>query len=423
MSSFKYWGIAIICAIASLAQAQEKKKKVKFYGFVNSQAFFDTRKTISAREGMVYLFPANEKMDQLSNDLYESTSLNHLSMASRVEMKIQDVSFEDFKLSANLEGDFTGMTDSYNNGFRLRQAWIKLDWNTWALRIGQYWHPLFCPEVFPKTLALNTGAPFHPFGRYNQIAIENKTGNLRTIFTIAMQRDYASKGPSDSFNTNGELVTTVEKSSIFQRNANIPNLDLQFQYQVNKHLFGLALDFKQLQPRLSFSTTPTESYKTNDKVNSFAMMAFANLNFPTLEVKVSSVWGQNLSDMVMLGGYYEHEINANGEITYGNSSQLSLWADFSTKWKGSFQMGVFAGYLSNLGYENEMVGNFYGTGNTISSIYRISPRAFWKFGNFMAGPEIDFTAAAYGTPDNHGNFNETKTVSNVRVLGAIFYFF
>ena len=70
------------------------------------------------------------------------------------------------KTSALLEADFFG-NENLNfadvNGFRLRHAIIKLNWQTTELMVGQYWHPLFVPECFPDVVSFNTGAPFSAF--------------------------------------------------------------------------------------------------------------------------------------------------------------------------------------------------------------------------------------------------------------------
>ncbi len=63
------------------------------------------------------------------------------------------------------------------------------------------------------------------------------------------------------------------------------------------------------------------------------------------------VWGQNLTEFIMLGGYVEKNIDSSAhKITYTPTSQISAWADLSTKGK-LIKFGLLAGYAANLGYD------------------------------------------------------------------------
>ena len=54
---------------------------------------------------------------------------------------------------------------------------------------------------------------------------------------------------------------------------------------------------------------------------------------------------------------------------------------------------------------------------------RVSPRLVWKSGNTNIATELEYTSAAYGTPDVQAKVKDTKSVSNIRFLFAVFYFF
>ena len=55
--------------------AQEKNSfGVKFSGFVSSEAFFDSRQQVSAREGDVLLYPAKEKLDINGDDINDKVN-------------------------------------------------------------------------------------------------------------------------------------------------------------------------------------------------------------------------------------------------------------------------------------------------------------------------------------------------------------
>jgi hypothetical protein len=383
---------------------------IHFSGFVNAQAFFDTRQIVEARAGMVSLFPKNASYDRNGEDINASAGFNQAAMTSRLRGTITGPDALGAQTIGVIETDFTGSSNADNNGMRLREAWARLTWKRVSFLVGQYWHPLYVPAIRPKTIGLNLGAPFHPFARHNQIRLTYFAGAFDIIAVAASQRDYSNTGPEG-------------RSPDYLRNAILPNLDLQIQWHPADHIAGLGFDFKMIQPRLSVTFSPGTEYKSNEKVSSFAVTAFMKLDFPALLIKSQAVWGQNLTEFIMLGGYIEKDIDSvSHRITYSPSSQLSLWADFSTKGK-RIKFGLFAGYASNFGYDGPADGKYYGLGQDIAYLYRISPRVEWYSGRFMLALETEYTVAAYGHPDTNGIVRDTKELGNLRCLLAAFYFF
>jgi len=405
----------IIAVSSSILEAQDVSKSssnwgINLTGFVNAQAFYDTRQIVEARAGMVSLFPKNAVYDRDGNDINAKAHFNQAAMTSRLRGTITGPNALGAQTMGVIETDFTGSSNADNNGLRLREAWMQLSWKHFILMIGQYWHPLYVPEVRPKTLGLNLGAPFHPFARHNQIRVTYRTNEIQIIAVAASQRDFASDGP------NG-------RSPEYLRNAVLPNLDLQVQWKRSIFLLGGGVDYKIIQPRLSAEFLPAGEYKTNEKVTSYAATAFIKLDFPAILLKSQVVWGQNLTEFIMLGGYVEKDIDTIGHnITYTPTSQLSIWADISTKGK-VVKFGMLGGYAQNLGFDGPVQSVYYGLGNNIAYLYRISPRVEWYSGRLMLGLEIEYTCAAYGQFDTNGIVKNTKEYGNLRCLAAAFYFF
>jgi hypothetical protein len=391
--------------------AQESSRfGIHFSGFVNAQAFFDTRQIVEAREGMVSLFPKNIKRDPDGDDIHSKASFNQAAMTTRLRGTITGPDALGAQTMGVIETDFTGSSNADNNGLRLREAWVKLQWERIGLLIGQYWHPLYVPEVRPKTIGLNLGAPFHPFARHNQIRLDIQFGEFKIIAVAASQRDYANDGPKG-------------RTPDYLRNAVLPNLDLQMQWKLDQQLLGFGMDYKMIQPRLSVEITPGMELKTNEKVSSLAFTAFAKMDFKHILLKLQGVWGQNLTEFIMLGGYVEKDIDTvQNNINYIPTNQLSFWADLSTNGK-SLKFGMLAGYAKNLGYEDYAEGRYYGLGRDISYLYRISPRVEWYSGKFMLGMEFEYTVAAYGLAEKDGTVSNVESVGNLRCLAAAFYFF
>ena len=400
----------IILPLQSKSQQQPSTHfGIEFSGFANAQIFYDTRQMADAREGMVSLFPLPPLYDANGKDINAKASLNQLAMTSRLRGEISGPDVWGAQTSAAIEGDFTGQSNFDNNGFRLREAWAKMQWKNTSLLIGSYWHPLYAPEVRPFTIGLNTGAPFHAFSRHNQLRLEQNIKNFKVVAFAGMQRDYASSGPQG-------------RSPVYQRNAAFPNLDLQLHYTFSDHILGAGLDYKQIRPELSL-TVNESTYKLNRKLGSLAATFFGKFKLPFMELKFQSIWGQNLTEHIMLGGYAVHSINlVERKISYTNSGQISCWTDLITTGK-TLRAGLFAGYAENLGLQQSAGDLFYGTGRNIAYLYRLAPRLQWHLKNMLFATEFEYTATAYGTPDDRGIVQKAEEVGNLRVLVGVFYFF
>jgi len=399
--------IFTVQAFFSNAQLKEKLEQYfKFQGFVNLQAFYDTRQNLEAREGMFTFYPLNAKYDNNRVDLNAKDNLNFLAMTTRLGVNIQGGNALGAKLSGLIETDFTGVSNNDNNGLRLRHAYLTLDWEKRKLLIGHYWHPLYVPEAPVNSIALNSGAPFHSFSRINQLRYTEQLGHLSLIGVAGTQLDYANEGP-------------VGRTPDYMQNAVIPNLHLQFHYKLENHLLGAGVDYKILVPSL----VTAKGFATHSSIDSWALLLFSRSDFGKYQLKLQAVWGQNLTDHLMLGGYAEAKVDTIKEnIEYTTIDQLSAWMVFE-KMKGNFRPGIFCGYLKNLGAAVPVEGKSYGRGIDIGYVYRIGPRLVYWAGKLMLALELEYTVAAYGTPDTRLLVRNTKEYANLRTLLGAFYFF
>ena len=137
-----------------------------------------------------------------------------------------------------------------------------------------------------------------------------------------------------------------------------------------------------------------------------------------------AIYGSNLFDLVMLGGYAVKSINESAQWTYDYTSvkNFSLWAELSSN--GKNQAGIFAGYSKNLGTEGDNYGLYYSRGANINYVYRIAPRIIINMEKVRIAAELEYTSAQYGTADTGGHVNSgLNTESNLRLLLAFYYFF
>ncbi|MCX7875996.1 MAG: hypothetical protein N2321_07510 [Melioribacteraceae bacterium] len=380
---------------------------INFTGFVKTDIFYDSRQTISLREGHFLLYPQNEKLDANNADVNAKSNFNILSIQSRLLGKITGPDAFGAKTSGQIEAEFFGTNDADINGFRLRHAFVKFDWENSSLLVGQTWHPLFISEMFPSVVSFNTGAPFQPFGRNPQIRLTHSFDNIKLILTAASQRDFSSNGP-DGF------------SSSYLRNSVIPNINTQIQYLNNNNLIGIGLDYKKITPRV----VTTKNLKTDNSLPSISLTGYAKYNKDLFTLKSQLVYGSNLADLMMLGGYAVKFINPNnGFEEYTSIKVLSVWGELI--YGKEIEYGIFAGYSKNLGADDKITGPYYGRATNIDNLLRISPRIQLNSNKARFSTEVEYTVAAYGKNDNNNNGKviDAKNISNLRLLFAVYYFF
>ncbi|MDZ7721438.1 MAG: DcaP family trimeric outer membrane transporter [candidate division KSB1 bacterium] len=394
--------ILFIC-ISSL-YAGDSDFGIHFSGFVKTDLMLDSRQTVAAREGHYLLYPAGENKDQNGDDINATPNLNMLAIQSRLKGDITGPDAFGAKTGGRIEAAFFGTTNSDVNGFRLRHAFLTLDWEHTSLLIGQFWHPMFVTSVFPGTVSFNTGAPFQPFSRNPQIRLTRHFGKTALMLAAMEQRDFASSGPQGT-------------GSMYLRNAAVPNLHAQVQLQDDGMVLGVGADFKMLNPRLS---TPYGT-KNENRVTSLAGLAYARFKLNDLVWKVEGIYGQNMTDHLMLGGYGVESMNEEtGLETYIPTNMFSAWTDISTG--NRMAMGLFAGVTKNLGASEDLL-SFWGRGSDIDMIYRVSPRVMWNSGSTRLAAELEYTAASYGTMASDGSVDDAEFVGNLRLLLAAYYFF
>ncbi|MFA4853079.1 MAG: hypothetical protein WC599_11225, partial [Bacteroidales bacterium] len=162
------------------------------------------------------------------------------------------------------------------------------------------------------------------------------------------------------------------------------------------------------------------------------------------------LYGQNLFDLTMLGGYAIKGIKdpIRDIKDYVSFNTMSAWAEIQSNGK-KVQYGLFAGYTQNMGAGNDIIS--YGLpvaipvatnpypqatpainrGADIKNIYRIAPRIVFLSEKFQFMTELEYTTAAYATKDAAGVLNrdekgvitDAEDVSNIRVLFAVMYNF
>ena len=402
---------------------------IKFSGFVREDAIYDSRQVDQLREGCFLLYPLNSNFDKNLVDINATPSINLIAIGARLSGAITGPEVFGAKTSGLLEGEFFGATNANINTFRLRHAYVKFNWAKTELLFGQTWHSLFTEECVPGTLNFNTGSPFQPFSRSPQIRLRhNLSSRIKLTLATLTQRDFASTGPDGI-------------SYQYLSNSSVPEITIGLSYTRPKTDstsligFGVVGEFKQLQPRLSTSDT----LSTSKKVKSLATSAYFQFENKRIGLKVKATYGENLYDLMMLGGYAKkHDTTLVGKTDwdYTNIMSGAIWIDAFVKIQ-KMNIGIFGGYTQNLGSNLNILDwnnakSYYSRGSNIAYVYRISPRISYTIGSLKIGAEYDYTVAAYGNKRNSLGVVQTtnsetgailKEISNHRVLGFIQYNF
>ncbi len=399
----------------------ESKFSINYYGFIRNDIMFDTRQTVDVREGTVLMWPSDVSFDQNGKDINASSQFHMLSILSRAGIKFSMSNILNARVDGLLEGDFFGNAEGGINEFRLRHAWITLNWKTTQLGVGQYWSPLTVPEMLPGAINCSGGAPYMPFNRNPQIKLTQKlTDRLSVIATALSQRDFTS-------NTAPYI------------NSSTPSANLQLQYKTDKILLGAAGHFEHIRPKLSSGTLNLAS---NQQLNSVTAMAYAKYTSKPVTVKAQAVLAQNAGSFIMLGGYIGYTPNDGGVEVYKTMHTQSYWIDIAGNGK-TWIPGLFAGYSKNNGAKQnqyDAAGGYkavaygfpatvsgVGAGNgsrTINYIYRIAPRIDYQIKKLKFGFEAEYSFAQWGD----GNFNGVATnnlnnIDNLRLLFATTFSF
>jgi hypothetical protein len=397
------------CSFLSAQEEEKSKWGIKFSGFINTDYFYDSRQIVCARQGHFLLWPHQEKLDPEGIDINARGSFNFLSCRTRARATVTGPDFLGAKTLGVLEGSFFGHSNLDLNEFRLRHAFVKLDWEHTELLLGQYWNPFFIAECFPAVLSFNTGAPFSPFARNPQIRVSHKLGPIKLSAVAYSHADFASAAGIRAL-----------------RNSMIPELHLHAQYlkaptaSSTGVLIGGGAGFKKLVPLIETE----EGYHTTEGVGSFITEIYGKLTFKKLTVKAEGVLGQNNYDLLMISSFGITSVDpVTGRMTYAPTGSYSVWGEIHSN-NPKWQPGLFAGYTGNLGAGTDIsAGGIVGTRGEIDFIYRVSPRIHYNVGKMRFGFELEYTVAAFGTINNEGLIENSKAVGNLRTLFGAFYFF
>ena len=399
-----FTALAFCLGLTGFLSAVDSGVNSKISGFIKFDGYYDTRQVVSAREGHFLLYPDSVSKNAQGDDVNAVNNINMVNFQSRVRIKINAPEALGAKVSGLLEADFFGASGGNEDELRLRHAIVKLDWGSRQLQIGQYWSPLFTPAVYPQVVSFNTGMPFQPFARNPQIRYTAKIGsNLSLMAAATMQRD--------AFQESGGRIQ--------QQMAGVPGVHLFGELGGAKNLIGVGGHLRSIRPADSA-----------DVFTSTVLTAYGKMIGPKLAVRGKVIYGGDMADQLMLGGYTALIDTVTQAVEHKPLGNLSAWFDITTI-GSAVTIGLFGGYSTNLGIGEDkginVVEEFAARSPNITGLWRISPRVIYNAGKLRFAFELEVTSALYaGSYDNKLTPNEVTSderVINIRGLFATYLFF
>lgn len=379
----------------------------KFNGSIKNDFYYNSRKNEQAQDGLFNILPKPVVLNQTGEDTNGASEIEMLSVYTRLGIDVTGNTILGAKSGGKIECDFAGAGANYYL-IRLRLAYMKLNWEKSELIVGQAWHPLF-GSVFPTIPSANAGSAFQPFNRSPQISLKQFLTKENAMIAAAIyQMQYTSQGPFGA-------------SPVYLKNALLPNVYVGFERKTTNWISGLGLDFKKLKIN-------------HESLFSASAMAYSQYLNKKWQLKAKVIYGENLSDHLMIGGYGVSGTNAEtNEAVYTNFNTLTSWINviYGTK----IQYGLYAAISQNLGTNEQLMsdskGKFtaYGCGfysdsqQIIDKMYRIAPHISYKLANFKIGLEFELTSADYGLLNKSGRAGNIYTVNNHRAVASLSYDF
>jgi len=402
---FKKIIVLVITLISSFIAifGTEPTASYKLYGFVRSELYYNSRQNTEALDGLFNMLPKPIDLDLSGNDKNAVPNSQMLAISTRLGIDFTSMPILGAKSSAKIEMDFAGVTQYYYL-IRLRQAYMKLNWEKSELLVGQTWHPMFS-NLQPITPALSVGTPFQPFNRSPQIRFTQKLNQKLSFMTAtSYQMQYMTQGP-------------LGASVSYMKTGLLPSLHIGLDYKSKSIALGVGVDGKSLKIN-------------NVRFNSGAAVAYVGYTNKKFQVRAKSVLGQNMSEYLMVGGYGLSVDATTAKADYTNFNTSTSW--LSIAYGSKIQVGIYGGFIQNLGSNKDLTlspKSVYGNGffedsqQIMDQLYRVAPHICYKLPHFNIGFEYELTTATYGKIQTKGRAVNPYTVSNHRALATISYIF
>lgn len=370
---------------AKQAGESEWSKHFKIYGFVRTYLALDTRECVAGTEDFFTYLPKDNAFvgDLDHNDI---TTFRFASLTSRVGLDVFGYEVNGWQMGAKIEADFyAGVSGSTGTAqLRLRQAFATIAHKGLQFKFGQAWHPMAAD--MPDVISLNAGAPFGPFNRSPEIAVDYSFKSGLSLSLAALwQMQYTSTGPTGA-------------SANYIKYGRTPEFYFGLSYKNKKGFLARAgVDLLSVKPR-NFSEDGTK--RVDDRLTTVSPFAYIQYVKGAFSVKAKTVYGQAGEHLNLNGGYAVSQVNPDGSWDYTPTRNSSTWV--SLKYGKKLYGVLFGGYVKNLGTKDDILdtAHLYFSKNSFSNMrqmYRITPTIGYKVGKYFDfALEYEVTSVQYG---------------------------
>ncbi|HBY05357.1 MAG: hypothetical protein UV38_C0003G0168 [candidate division TM6 bacterium GW2011_GWE2_42_60] len=431
--------ISLLFLLGSLGLSLIGKEKpvISTAGFVCIDNCFDTRQTVSKREGHEFLYPKKWDCAACCNDKGEPwRDVNHQASYSifpinaRAKFRIEgEPIFCTDKTYAVVAADFRGVDDQTINLFRLRESYILFDWPKTDLLIGQTFYPLAIDDCGPNTVAYAKSGPLDTWTFCPQIRLvqdlNSQWADPADRLTVAI----GSHGRITRFQTpNGSSAQAL-------RNALVPIVHLQWRHYINKDCFiGLCLEEQRLRPLLKTVSPDADGVYYDQRGTAFMeahAAMYGQLKSDCLVLRGKVTFLQDGHELGYISGYAVESYNVDTKCqTFTPLRSISCWFDVDVFPENDCMPGCLVGFARNLGagkplYRDATTNTLitYGDAVDIGTFVKCAPRLWVHKGVLDIGAEVDWSRAWYGDLDDCGAVNQICHVDNLRFQLSLFYRF
>ncbi len=417
--------------VAPPTKATHLLSKINVYGIVRSDFYYNSRQMEEGADGFVLLFPKPEIRDIYGEDINAHPMSGLTATGTRFGINMENYHIKKLKadITGKIEADFQGFSGSHTL-LRIRHAWINMKFKNSDLLIGQYWHPMY-EGVAPTVLDLNGGQPYQPFARNPQVKYLYDFKTIKLFAAAVYQTQFLSSGPD----ANGANT----RNSSFLKNSLLPDMNVGIEFDKDAWKVGLIGEYKQLVPRIT-AVVPDPSgseakytIAVDEKINSYAIAAYGRYAQKSFYVDGKITYGQNLSDLGMIGGYAVTDVNSKGEQSYKAFNTITGWMDANYNFKKNWNISVFGGYAKNLGCDHAVLSNSTGplaygnvmySGKMLEQAWRASTQLSYQISGWKMALEYGYNKAYYGNMDTtNGTTKDVEGIGGSRLLAVLMYYF
>lgn len=392
----------------------EPAVKLQWFGYVKAEAIYDSRQVFGFREDQLLYYPEKILLDARGQDINARGTFDEYAIQTRLGLAGFGPDVGCTQSGFLIETEFLGRTDATIDSCDLRQAFMVLSSQGISFLAGQAWHPICIPIDFPDTISFNTGIPMNPFALQPQFRLSFANEYMQLMLSAIGFLGDRPFGPA----AGGAKIL---------RDSLMPDFNILFKINQNEDTYIIAdFDIMRVMPRLVSDL----NFRDRNVFTAISASVVTRTGFDNFVWYSRVMYAEDASVFEMIGGFAIHSINPFTDEhihvpirTFAVSTELV--------WEGTWEPGIFVGYVKNLGASKTIIPSFgpdnhtgvFSLGPDISRVYRISPRIRYYNQNFILGLELEYTNAAYGTITTHGNVINAIPVGNTRFLFATYYTF